>query len=478
MIDSLDLVIKKLKYETNNNQYLIIRNKKVNNIKTCVIYFEPLVSSIKISEYIIKSLNKINCKNKDLISNIKNNIYNFKYKEIYTYDEIVDYLNKGFCILLLDGYSTGFALEVKNEPLRSVTTPETDKAIRGSKDAFIEDMQTNVGLIKKRIRNNNLWIDSINLGKYTNTTICVLYVNGIVNKKLLKKIVDRLKNIEIDGIFASGELKNLLENESKSTFPTTLTTERPDTVSKSLLDGKIAILVDNSPYAIVIPAFLNDFFKTSEDDYGKSINTTFTRIIKYIAFWISLLTPAIYISLITYNQEIVPLDLLVSFAGQRYGVPFPVFVEAFILMIFFEILRESDLRAPTFTGSSLSIVGALVLGQSAVSAGIVSPIMLIIVATTAISSLPFSELELINSIRFYRFVFMIGASLMGTIGIVLAFIYFTIELTSLYSYEKPYLIPFVPFYIEGIKNSIIKLPKKLLNKREKYLTNNIRREKV
>ena len=478
MINNLDLVIEKLKNDTNNNEYLVIRKKKICNVNAILIYYEPLVSSDKISEFIIKSLNKINKKNNDIINNIKNNIYNFKYKEIYTFNEVCSFINKGFCIVLIEGYNVGFALEVKNEPLRSVTTPETDKAIRGSKDAFIEDIQTNIGLIKKRIRDNNLWCENLFLGKYTDTKVSILYVNEIINKNLLNKIVKRIKDIEIDGVFTSGELKNLLENESKSTFPTTMTTERPDTASKALLDGKLVIIVDNCPYAIVIPSFFNDFFKTSEDDYGKSINVSFTRIIKYISFWISLLTPAVYISLITYNQEIVPLDLLVSFAGQRYGVPFPVFVEAFIMIIFFEILRESDLRTPSFTGSSLSIVGALILGQSAVNAGIVSPIMIIVVAITAISSLPFSELELINSIRFYRFIFMIGASLMGTIGIVLAFIYFIIELTSLYSYEKPYLIPYVPFYIDGFKNSIIKLPKKLLNKREKYLTKNIRREKI
>jgi spore germination protein KA len=475
MINNIELVINKLKEETNNNEYLIIRNKKINNINISIIYYEPLVSSIKISEYIIKSLNKLN---NNLIYNIKNNIYNFKYKEIYTYNELVEYINRGFCILLLDGFNIGFALEVKNEPIRAVSTPETDKTVRGSKDAFIEDMQTNIGLVKKRIRNNNLWFKNITLGKYTRTSISILYINGITDKKLLKKIINRIKKIEIDGIFSSGELKNLIENESKSTFPTTMTTERPDTVAKSLLDGKISIIVDNCPYAIIIPAFLNDFFKTSEDDYGKSINVSFTRIIKYISFWISLLTPSIYISLITYNQEIVPLDLLISFASQRVGVPFPVFIEAFIMIIFFEILRESDLRTPNFTGSSLSIVGALILGQSAVNAGIVSPIMIIVVAITAISSLPFTEFELINSIRFYRFIFMIGATLMGTIGIVLSFIYFITKLASLYTYEKPYLIPYVPFYIDGIKNSIIKFPKKLLDKREKYLTKNIRREKV
>ena len=218
-------------------------------------------------------------------------------------------------------------------------------------------------------------------------------------------------------------LKNLIEKENKSLFPTIKMTERPDVVAKSLLEGKVVVIVDNSPYALLIPSVLNDFFRTIEDVYGKSLNVSFTRVIKFLSFWIALLTPAVYIALVTYNQEMIPTDLLVNFATQRDGVPFPAFFEAFIMMICFEILRESDLRTPSASGNALSIVGALILGDAAVNAGIVSPIMIIVIAITAISSLPFEEQEVINSLRWYRILFMIGGSLLGMVGVVVASIF-------------------------------------------------------
>lgn len=222
---------------------------------------------------------------------------------------------------------------------------------------------------------------------------------------------------------------------------------------------------------LIIPAILTDFFKTMEDQYGKNINVTFTRILKLLAFIIAIITPAVYISLITYNQEMIPPDLLVNFAIQRDGVPFPAFVEAFIMIISFEILRESD-RVPASAGSSLSIVGALILGDAAVSAGIVSPIMIIVIAITAISSLPFTELEFTNTLRIYRLLFMLGAVFMGIIGVVVVLIIFIIGLCDIESFGRPYLLPVVPFNLNGFKNGIIKFPLKKIKKRPQYLSNN------
>ena len=289
---------------------------------------------------------------------------------------------------------------------------------------------------------------------------------------MLEKVKKKFENINISGIIGSDEIKNLIDDETKSIFPTVLSTERPDLVCSSLLNGKIAIVVDNSPYVLIIPCVLNDYFKTPEDDYLKTYNATFTRVLRYIAFFIALIAPGLYITLITYNQEILPTELLISFAIQRNGVPFPAFFEALTMIKSFEILRESDLRVPGFTGSSLSIVGALILGDAAVSAGIVSPIMIIVVALTAICSLPFTEPEVIDSLRFYRILFMIGGSFLGIIGIIFVFIFFCIRMTSLDSFGVPYLTPYAPINLTGLKNSIIKFPIKKLTKRESYLSDN------
>lgn len=479
MLKDSELIVERLKHETNEISDIIYRKKIINRTKIYIIYNEPLTSSDKISDFIIRSLNSIASKkvsSKLLLETITNDINNFKYDVIDDYDMLCFYLHRGFTIILIDGEKEAIVLETKGDIKRGIPTPETEFSVRGAKDAFVEDYQTNMGLIKKRIKTNDLWVENLTLGKYTSTQIGVLSINGIVKQELVDNVLKKLKKIDIDGVISSDYVKNLIEKENKNAFPTILTTERPDVVCKSLLEGKIVIVVDNSPYALVIPALFNDFFKTAEDIYGKAMNVTFTRIIKYMAFFISLLTPALYIAITTYNQEMIPTDLLVSFANQRDGVPFPAFIEAIIMMISFEILRESDLRVPNSSGSALSIVGALILGDAAVSAGIVSPIMIIVIAITAISSLPFSELEFINGIRWYRLMFMIGGAFLGIIGIIIVLIIFLAKVTSTKSFGKPYLMPFSPISITGFKNSIIKYPLRKLNKRRAYLSNNIIKE--
>lgn len=475
MLGNINDIVKRLKKETNNLKDIVYRDKKIKNKNLKIIYNEPLTSSDKISDFIIRSLNNIDekIKSTNIIDYIENNISNFKASRIKTYGEVCFYLHRGFTIILVQGEKDGLVLETKGNIARGIPSPQTENTVRGARDAFIEEYQTNIGLVKKRIKTNDLWIKDYTVGKYTQTQVGVLSINGIVKQELMDKVTEQIEKIDIYGLINSEMLKNLIETENKSILPTIVTTERPDVVSEALLEGKIAIIVDNSPFALIIPGVLNDYFKTMEDTYGKGINVTFTRIITFLAFWIAILTPAIYIALITYNQEMIPTDLLVSFAVQRDGVPFPAFFETFIMIIAFEILRESDLRVPSFGGSALSIVGALILGEAAVNAGIVSPIMIIIVAITAISSLPFAEFELVNALRWYRLIFMICASFLGIVGVMIIFLYFITKLASLETFGKPYLIPFAPTSIEGLKDSIIKLPLSKMKKRERYLSNNI-----
>lgn len=470
--------IEKLKKETNNIKDIVYREKTVKKKKLCIIYNEPLVSSDKISDFVIRSLNNIDqLSTKNILDSIENNIYNFKVTTIKSYEEMCEYIHRGFTAIILEDEVDIIILETKGNIKRGITAPNTENSYRGPNDSFIEDYQTNMGLIKKRIKCNDLWIDNFNIGKYTDTMIGLVYINGVCKKNLVDKIKKQLEKINIDGIINSGVIKNLIEKENKNVFPTTITSERPDRICAGLLQGKIAIVVDNDPYVLLLPAVLNDFFKSIEDYSSKSFNATFTRIIRYIAFFIALFTPAIYIALITHNQEMIPTDLLINFTTQRSGVPFPAFFEAIFMMIAFEILRESDLRTPGFTGSSISIVGALILGDAAVAAGIVSPIMIIIIALTAISSLPFSEYELINCLRWYRILLMIGASFLGVIGVVVVFLYFMITIAALESYGKPYLLPFAPANFAGLKDSIIKFATKNKTKRPRYLSNNETREK-
>lgn len=469
MVNFMNNIINKLKEDTNYQDNIIYRKKTIL-IKTIYIIFnETLTSSDNISDFIIRSLNKINI---PTYHNIINKISNFKYKEINTYKDLIYYLNSGFTIIL---YSKNkyIALETKKNLSRSISTPTTENTPRGALDSFTENIETNIGLIKRRIKSNDLWIKNYRLGKYTDTSVALLYIKSIAKEELVDKIDKLINNINIDGLVASGMLRNLIEKENKNAFPNAISAEKPYTATRYLLLGNVVILVDNDPFAIILPLTLNDNFISEEDDYNKSINVSITRIIRYLTFAITLLTPAIYLALTTYNQEIIPTSLLISIAAQRENVPFPAFIECLFMIIAFEILRESDLKLPSFASSAISIVGALILGEAAVNAGIVSPIMIIVVAITAISSLIFVEPEFNNALRIKRLVFMLGASILGIYGVLLVSILFLINLSSYNFLGLPYLSPFAPPNIPRLKDSIIKFPTVKIRKRNPILTNNI-----
>lgn len=470
-------IINKLKEETNNSSYIVYREKYINNIKIDIIYNEVLTDQDKISNFIYRSLDHIEkiYQEKELLYDvIKNNISNIKIKEINNYQDICKYLNNGFVILLIeDDYS--LALEVKKNLTRSIEKPMTETTIRGAMDSFTENIETNIGLIKRRLKTNKLWNEDMELGKYTKNKISILTIKGLTDSKIKDNIINKLNSLEIDGVTDTGTLKHLIENETKTIFPTSITTERPDKVVSSLLRGKTVIIIDNCPFVLIMPIDINDFFLSQDDKDSNYINNSLTRILRYLAFFITILTPGIYIALTTFNQEMIPLELLTSFASQRSTVPFPAFFEALLMFISFEILRESDYRIPNVSNSALSIVGALILGEAAVNAGIVSPIMIIIVAITAISALVIVEPELSNAIKWYRILFMLGGTTIGIFGIFIVFIIFTTNLCSINSYGKSFTMPFTPIDSD-IKNSIIKFPLLKRNKRNKYLTNNIIRE--
>lgn len=466
-------IIKKIKKDTNNDENIIYRKKIILFKKLYIIYNQTITSSNDISDYIIRSLNNIYI---PTYNNITNKINNFKYKTINSYQDLCYYLNSGFTIIIYNK-NKYIALETRKNLSRGITSPVTENTPRGALDSFTESIENNIGLIKRRIKSNNLWIKNYRIGKYTNTSVSLLYIKSIAKDKLVNEVDTLLKKINIDGIFATGTIRNLIEKENKNNFPNTMTAEKPYTAVKYLLQGNVVILADNDPFALILPTNINDYFISEEDDFTKSINISLTRIIRYLTFFITLLTPGVYIALTTYNQEIIPTELLIGIAAQRENVPFSTFVEALTMMISFEILRESDLKIPSFASSAISIVGALILGEAAVSAGIVSPIMIIIIAITSISALTFVEPEFINAMRLYRFLFMIGGALFGIHGILLIFIFMIINLSSYDFLGMPYLTPFAPPIIAGLKDSIIKTPIKNITKRNYLLSTNITKNK-
>ena len=287
--------------------------------------------------------------------------------------------------------------------------------------------------------------EEFTLGRKTLTKVGLLYFQDITEEETIQLIREKLAKIDIDGILDSSSIGQLITDEEKTHFPTYQVTERPDFVAKALLEGKIVLVVDTSPFAVILPAFFIDFINPGIDNYHKSKNINFLKVVRFACFFLSMTVPAIYIALINYNQETIPTKLLVSFSIQRDGVPFPSIIEVLIMLFVCEMLRESDLRFPNTYGSAISILGALVLGDAAVSAGIVSPITIIIIALTFMASLIFTEIEVSNALRNLRFIFLFAAAIYGILGLVFATFYFLIRINKIHSFGKPYFYPLVPF---------------------------------
>ena len=468
MVICMEKIVNEIRKRLPSKDY-IYKKIKIDKKELYLIFNEVLCSGDEINESILKRLTLLNHKNFDLENKLPaNNI------KIIKKDEIISYVNKGFVVCLTGDMI--FAIEEKQKLERGITTIESELSLNGPKDSFSESFNTNLGLIRRRIKSENLWWDEVTLGKSTETKVGILYMNNIVDKDLVEKVKARLNLIDIDGIIDSSYLKDNLENNN-SFFPTISSTERPDKVAMSLLEGKVAIIVDMSSYVLILPNFFIDFFHTVDDYYQKSINVTFIRCIRILAFFISIFIPAYYIAVTTYNQNSIFLSLLLLLKAQRTAVPFPAIVEALFMIISFEILRESDLRMSSTTGSAISILGGLILGDAAVSAGIMSPIMIIVIAISSIAGFVFTSIELVNAIRLYRIIFLLLATVLGVYGIYLGAIYLLYKLITLTSFDKPYLAPFSPFIKNEMNDAIYKKDNKGEKTRNPLLTNNKKRGK-
>ena len=318
---------------------------------------------------------------------------------------------------------------------RGISSP-SELSLNGPKDAFIESFDMNLRLIKNRIKSPKLKCFCMNIGRYTSTKVGIIYIEDIVKMDLVHHVKKALLKIDIDGIIDSSYLKVSFEKKFHL-FPTIMMSERPDKVSMALLEGKVVVLVDNSPYSLILPSFFLDFFHTTDDYYQKSFHASFIRIVRLLAFLISLFTPAFYIAVTTRNYSFVPFSLLLLLKAGRTFVPFPAYLEALFMILCFEILKEADLRMSSMNGSSISILGGLILGDAAVAAGIVSPIMIIVIAISSISGLIFNSVELSNTIRIYKIFFLILASFFGLYGILYGslFLFYYLSTTEIFGYS-------------------------------------------
>lgn len=464
---SLSVNLDIIKQKTGHSSDIIVRTIITGNTplhKASVVYVDGLVDTQAINDSLIEPLQT----NHDLLEMLyqqdeldeftKEFISLGSVHPVTNWDELFLTLMSGDTIILIDGSSKAWSASAKGGERRSIQEPSVQVSVRGSKESYTESIGTNIAMVRRIISNPDLWIESMKIGKVTRTDVSIMYINGIAKTEVVDEVRKRLKRINIDSILESGYIEQLIEDQTITPFPTIFTTERPDITAGNLLEGRVAIFVNGSPDALLAPALFIGFFQAVEDYYSRYDIATATRFIRVLAFFISLIGPAAYIAITTFHQEMIPTQLLIIVAAQRDSVPFPAFVEAIIMEIAFEILREAGIRMPKVIGSTISIVGALVIGQGAIQAGIVSPATVIVVAITAIANFATPSYTVAISARLIRFLFMISAAVFGFYGIILGFIMLVVHLVSLRSFGVPYMTPLAPFIPKNIGDTIIRTP--------------------
>lgn len=470
---------KYIETKTNKNSDILFKDLSFLKYKLQLIFCESNSDKDKINNFILRYLvekkNHDKKETKDILKYFESNIPFSHSVRVTDYDKLFFLINSGFVVICIDGINEAIAFEVKSSLNSDVAPAQSESVIKGPKDAFTENYQTNLGMIKKRIKTEDLWIHEFEVGSLSKTKVGVLYINGIVREELVNAVISKINDIDIESTMDSNYIANFIEGNNNKVFPTSLSTERPDIVTTGLYDGKVVIMVENSQLLLVLPTLFFDFFQSTEDLYQKPMNSNYTRIIRLMAFIITILTPALYIAVTTYNQEAIPTKLLINLAMQREGVPLPPFLEALLMMVIFEVLKETDIRVPSVIGSSLSIVGAIVLGEAAVTAGLVSPMMVIVISITSISGFIVSSIDMVNSIRIWRLLFLIFASIAGIMGIMVSSLILIVNLTSTEILGIPYLLPLAPLSKKDIKGGILVSNKSRFFKRNTYLTKNVTR---
>ncbi|MDW7673098.1 MAG: spore germination protein [Bacillota bacterium] len=373
-------------------------------------------------------------------------------------DKLLTSLLSGDTLLLIDKCDEAIVMDTRGWQTRGIQEPSAEAVIRGPREGFVETLRINTMLIRRKLRTSDLKIKTQQLGTKTKTDVAIIYIEGIANPKIVEEVEKRLKRINIDSVLESGYLEELIEDCSYSPFPQIQSTERPDKVVANLLEGRVAIVVDHTPFVMIVPTLFFQFLQAAEDYYERSLYVSLLRIIRVIALIISLALPGIYVAAITFHQEMIPFGFALSIASGREGTPFPGFLEAMFMGIVFEILREAGVRLPKPVGQAVSIVGALVIGESAVNAGVVSPIMVIVAALTAISSFAIPNFSIILSSTFIRFFLTLLAAVMGYFGLIWGLLVLLIHLASLRSFGVPYLSPIAPGNWANLKDTFVRVP--------------------
>ncbi|WP_227521899.1 spore germination protein [Bacillus solitudinis] len=457
---------------------IIFRQFQVNDRTAYLIYVEGLVKTDDIQNQVLHELVKLERSQSVTLEELEQKVISIaNILESHSFEDTANQILNGNAVLILDESDRALLFPIAGFETRAISEPESESAIRGPREGFIENIRTNTSMIRRKIKNSKLKIVSKKIGEQTKTSVAVVYIDGIANEEVLKELHQRLDRIKIDAVLETGYIEELVEDNPWSLFPQIHTTERPDSVAANLLEGRIAVLVDGTPFALVLPATFWQQFQASEDYYDRFYIAIFLRLIRCLFLGIALLLPALYVAVTTYHQEMIPTNLLLSVAASREAIPFPAIVEALIMEVSFEALREAGVRLPKTIGQAVSILGALVIGTAAVEAGIVSAPMVIIVSLTGIASFTIPKFSLAISIRLLRFPLMILGATFGMFGLVIGVVFTLTHLCKLRSFGVPYFEPLAPLKLSGLKDVFIRVPIWMSNSRpSEFVKNNDRRQ--
>ncbi|WP_139492402.1 spore germination protein [Brevibacillus dissolubilis] len=372
--------------------------------------------------------------------------------------ELVRQLLNGDTILLVDGNGKGLSVGLRGAEHRGVSEPETETVVRGPREGFTENIRTNTSMLRRKLKTPRLKMKAMVVGRETQTNLVISYLEGIVDPNLVQEVVKRIENIDIDGILESGYIEELIQDDTWSVFPQIMHTERPDTTAAVLLEGRVAVMVDGTPFVLIMPTTLWSMMQASEDYYERWQIGSLIRGLRIMLFLVGMLTPGLYIAIITFHQEMLPTSLLLSIAAARETIPFPAVVEALIMETAFEALREAGIRLPRTIGQAVSILGALVVGQAAVEAGIVSAPMVIVVSITGIASFTVPRFNLAISVRILRYPLMILAAVFGIFGIIIGTMLILGHLCKLRSFGLPYFSPVGPMRYADWNDTFVRMP--------------------
>ncbi|KRF21795.1 spore gernimation protein GerA [Paenibacillus sp. Soil787] len=460
-LEQNELVFKQLFHNSFDIVFRKVRQAGENH--WLVIYISSLVEEQMLDDHILKPLISVATKLDELTNekaeDLDDQIISIGNTNLTC--KITDVVNQvltGHAAVLTLGSSDAMLVNVNSKSQRSLEEPPSEPVIRGPRVGFIENISMNIGLIRSRIKTSRLKMESYTIGELSQTQVVITYIEGIASKAVVEEVRNRITRIQIDGILDSGYIEEFIEDNPYSPFPLVHSTERPDVVAAELLEGKIGILVDTSPFVLIAPMTFWNGLQASEDYYIRWPIATFVRWIRFLFIFIAIFAPPLYVAITTFHQEMIPTNLVLSIASSREPVPFPALIEALLMEIIFEALREAGIRLPKQIGQAISIVGALVIGQASVQAGIISAPIVIIVSITGIAAFTIPRYSFANGIRLLRFPMLFMAGTLGLYGIVLGFMCILLHVTALRSFGVPYFTPIAPLAIKNIKDVIIRAP--------------------